>query len=275
MDDEDAKWLTGFNSKAEGTSGDVALSPLRESHGPIQMQPPSAGRPSRNKGKDREKDTPAPVFISEDTFEYVMGVLEKHAEDSVPMLHTVGPALLHRVSTNLTCPCRTYPYSLHLHQLNPSFRRPYLHRSYPAMKFQRVYRRPRRWRGWRGISSPIGRIAGRSGKVERSCPASTCVLFSRLRHALKSRSTTRRTMETLMSAFGGVILELLGKHGGPTTFPSSGCRRYRRNCDLRTISPRWFHGVSRRRRRCIRPRRTYGKPSGSCSRRSEDGQAWG
>ncbi len=90
MDDEDERWLTAFNAKAEGPSGDPVQSPLRESHGQNRMPPPSAGRPSRNKGKDREKETPAPVFIFEDTFEYVMGVLEKHAEDSVPMLHTVS-----------------------------------------------------------------------------------------------------------------------------------------------------------------------------------------
>jgi enhancer of polycomb-like protein len=95
LDDEDLIWLRGFNAKAEGSSGGessmgVALSPLRESRGDNSMPPPSLGRPSRGKGKEKEKEGPAPpVFISEDTFEYVMGVLEKHAEDAVPTLHTV------------------------------------------------------------------------------------------------------------------------------------------------------------------------------------------
>jgi len=92
LDDEDLEWLRGFNSKAEGSSGsgDVGASPLREKVGENTMPPP-AGRPSRGKGKEKEKDGPAPpVFISEDTFEYIMGVLEKNAADSVPMLHTVS-----------------------------------------------------------------------------------------------------------------------------------------------------------------------------------------
>ena len=89
MDDEDFRWLAAFNAKAEGSSGDPAQSPIRDGQGHGQMQPPSAGRPSRNKGKEREKGTPAPVFISEDKFEFVMGVIEKYVEENVPMLHTV------------------------------------------------------------------------------------------------------------------------------------------------------------------------------------------
>ena len=90
MDDEDVRWLAGFNAKAEGSSGEPPQSPIRDGSGQGQMQPPSAGRPSRNKGKEREKGTPALVFISEDTFEFVMGVLEKYVEDNVSMLHTVS-----------------------------------------------------------------------------------------------------------------------------------------------------------------------------------------
>jgi hypothetical protein len=30
------------------------------------------------------------VYISEDHFEFIMGVLEKNVEDNVPMLHTVS-----------------------------------------------------------------------------------------------------------------------------------------------------------------------------------------
>ncbi|ORY30601.1 enhancer of polycomb-like-domain-containing protein [Naematelia encephala] len=91
MDDEDERWLTTFNAKAEGSSGGdqppPSPSPLRDSQG--VNQPAGMGRPSRMKGKGREeKDAPAALYISEDTFEYIMGVLEKHAEDSVPMLHT-------------------------------------------------------------------------------------------------------------------------------------------------------------------------------------------
>nr|XP_031864462.1 uncharacterized protein CI109_000376 [Kwoniella shandongensis]KAA5531534.1 hypothetical protein CI109_000376 [Kwoniella shandongensis] len=100
MDDKDVKWLNEFNAKAEGSSGGEAngtvaasspQTPLKESQ-QGGNQPPSAGRGMRAKGKEKEKEknesAPAPLFISEDTFEYIMGVFEKYAEDSVPMLHT-------------------------------------------------------------------------------------------------------------------------------------------------------------------------------------------
>ena len=89
MDEDDEKWLTGFNAKAEGGSGtEHATSPLRESTTPN-------GRERRTKGKDKEKDkereTPLTTLsISEDTFEYVMGMMEKYVEDEIPMLHTVS-----------------------------------------------------------------------------------------------------------------------------------------------------------------------------------------
>lgn len=97
MDEEDEKWLTGFNSKAEGGSGsEPAASPLRETSS--QNQPPvSAGRERRMKGKDKEKEKeapPSPLHISEDLFEYVMGVLEKYVDDTIPSLHTVSPGRL-------------------------------------------------------------------------------------------------------------------------------------------------------------------------------------
>ena len=101
MNDEDVRWLTAFNARAEGASGDPAQSPVRESQGQNQMPPPSAGRPSRNKGKEREKETPSPIFISEDTFEFVMGVFEKHAEDTVPMLHTVSDFPAYKIMESL------------------------------------------------------------------------------------------------------------------------------------------------------------------------------
>lgn len=95
MDEEDETWLTGFNSKAEGGSGgneSVVASPLRETGGHNQA-PVSAGRERRMKGKDKEKEkesAPSPVYISEDLFEYVMGMLEKFVDDMIPTLHTVS-----------------------------------------------------------------------------------------------------------------------------------------------------------------------------------------
>jgi hypothetical protein len=52
----------------------------------------TAGRERRGKGKEKEKDRDTPLTtlsISEDTFEYVMGMMEKYVEDEIPMLHTV------------------------------------------------------------------------------------------------------------------------------------------------------------------------------------------
>ncbi|WVR06584.1 hypothetical protein IAU60_003616 [Kwoniella sp. DSM 27419] len=96
MDDRDVKWLSEFNAKAEGSSGangDVKPSPqtpIKDGQG--GNTPASGGRGMRVKGKEKEKDkgdgVPTHLFIGEDTFEYIMGVLEKYAEDSVPMLHT-------------------------------------------------------------------------------------------------------------------------------------------------------------------------------------------
>nr|ODN91801.1 hypothetical protein L203_01053 [Cryptococcus depauperatus CBS 7841] len=74
MDDADVKWLQEFNSKAEGSSGDIKNE--------------KEGRAMRAKGKEKDKDAPAALVISEDMFEYVMGILEKYTEDNVPMLHT-------------------------------------------------------------------------------------------------------------------------------------------------------------------------------------------
>ena len=101
MDDRDEAWLTAFNAKAEGGSGEngsngSAQSPLKESKAENAMPPPpTIGRPRREKGKEKDKEEKphSPVFISEDVFEYIMGVLEKHTEDNVPMLHTVSRAL--------------------------------------------------------------------------------------------------------------------------------------------------------------------------------------
>lgn len=81
MDDEDAHWLAVFNAKGEGSSGESgAAAPAKESQ----------GRPQRHKekGKEKEKEIPAALNITEDVFEYVMGVMEKNAETSAPTLHT-------------------------------------------------------------------------------------------------------------------------------------------------------------------------------------------
>ncbi|KAK4683741.1 enhancer of polycomb-like protein, partial [Tremellales sp. Uapishka_1] len=100
MDDEDVEWLTVFNSKAEGTSGGETKSPLQTSlNGNLINTPTNQGRGMRAKGKEKEKnEPPAPLFISEDTFEYVMGVLEKYAEDNLPTLD-VNLSLLPTFST--------------------------------------------------------------------------------------------------------------------------------------------------------------------------------
>jgi enhancer of polycomb-like protein len=96
MDEDDEKWLNAFNAKAEGGSGgggDTVSSPLRETSG--HNQPISAGRERRIKGKEREKERETPITslsISEDIFEYVMGMMEKYVEDTIPMLHTVSPS---------------------------------------------------------------------------------------------------------------------------------------------------------------------------------------
>jgi len=93
MDDRDEEWLTAFNAKAEGGSGESTLSPLKDSKVDNAMPPPpSLGRPKREKGKEKEKEEKVltPINISEDVFEFIMGMLEKNAEDNVPMLHTVS-----------------------------------------------------------------------------------------------------------------------------------------------------------------------------------------
>lgn len=92
MDDEDLEWLSTFNSKAEGGSGEPSSSPLRETGN--HNQPMSAGRERRTKGKDREKEPPVVMRISEDVFEYVMGMMEKYTEDNVPTLHTVSKSYI-------------------------------------------------------------------------------------------------------------------------------------------------------------------------------------
>ena len=102
MDDEDERWLADFNGKQQGGSGsggvgngaDPGASPVREKEGKENV-PVSAGRERRGKGKDKEKEReqaapPPPLVITEEAFEYVMGVLEKYTDDNVPTLHTVS-----------------------------------------------------------------------------------------------------------------------------------------------------------------------------------------
>lgn len=67
------RFLEGYNEKEEGSSSDA--------HG---------GRPVRGKGKDKEKtEGNGPIKMSEDLFEYIMGMMELWTEKNVPMLHTV------------------------------------------------------------------------------------------------------------------------------------------------------------------------------------------
>lgn len=95
MDDEDEKWLSDFNGKQQGGSGSSGQvdSPARE--GKENVVPVSASRERRGKGKDREKDKdaiqtpPPPLVITEDAFEFVMGMLEKYADEVTPPIHTV------------------------------------------------------------------------------------------------------------------------------------------------------------------------------------------
>lgn len=101
MDDEDEKWLADFNGKQQGGSGSsgstsaaaAADSPVREGK---ENVPVSAGRERRGKGKDKEKEKesvsapPPPLVISDDAFEFVMGMLEKYADDITPAIHTVS-----------------------------------------------------------------------------------------------------------------------------------------------------------------------------------------
>lgn len=88
MDERDEAWLNEFNSKEEGTSG-------------VKQEPNSNGTPNGNntksaKSRGKEKDKKADkegtgaLKISEDVFEYVMGMLELWTEKNVPMLHTVS-----------------------------------------------------------------------------------------------------------------------------------------------------------------------------------------
>lgn len=122
MDDDDVEWLTAFNAgKGEsssngsaaasgGASGNADVSVKAETPAPSSSPkrekeniPLSSGpRERRNKGKDRDKadkdGNAGPgasgkqdvSSISEDVFEYVMGVMEKYTEDTVPTLHTVS-----------------------------------------------------------------------------------------------------------------------------------------------------------------------------------------
>ena len=130
MDDDDTEWLNSFNAKAEGSSGTANAegSPLKETS---QNQPASASRERRNpKGKDKEEKAPTPISINPDTFEYVMGVMEKYAEDRVPTLHTVsltpGPSLrcssAELVSTADLCRCRISLFQPHPSHFPPFHR---------------------------------------------------------------------------------------------------------------------------------------------------------
>jgi hypothetical protein len=84
MDDADVAWLKAFNAKEEGTS-EGAVAAANASPSSIVN-----GVKTKLKGKDKEKEANGPLKISEDEFEYVMGMLELWTDRNVPMLHTVS-----------------------------------------------------------------------------------------------------------------------------------------------------------------------------------------
>lgn len=82
MDERDEAWLHEFNSKEEGTSG-----VKQETAGGNAKSAKSRGK---EKDKKDDKEGTGALKISEDVFEYVMGMLELWTEKNVPMLHTVS-----------------------------------------------------------------------------------------------------------------------------------------------------------------------------------------
>lgn len=94
MDERDEVWLNEFNSKEEGTSS-VKQEP--NANGTANGNHGVNGKSAKSKGKEKDKkddkDGTGALKISEDIFEYVMGMLELWTEKNVPMLHTVSSSL--------------------------------------------------------------------------------------------------------------------------------------------------------------------------------------
>jgi enhancer of polycomb-like protein len=90
MDERDEAWLSEFNSKQEGTS-----SVKQEPYANGAPNGKETGKSKKGKEKDRkdDKEGTGALKISEDVFEYVMGMLEHWTEKNVPMLHTVCRAI--------------------------------------------------------------------------------------------------------------------------------------------------------------------------------------
>lgn len=91
MDERDMSWLHEFNSKEEGTSS-VKQEPV--ANGSTNGKEGVNGKSAKSKGKERDKkedkDGTAALKISDDLFEYIMGMLELWTEKNIPMLHTVS-----------------------------------------------------------------------------------------------------------------------------------------------------------------------------------------
>ncbi|KAJ9101765.1 hypothetical protein QFC21_003104 [Naganishia friedmannii] len=89
MDERDMSWLHEFNSKEEGTSS-VKQEP--KTNGSTNGKEGTNGKSAKSKGKERDKkedkDGMAALKISDDLFEYIMGMLELWTEKNIPMLHT-------------------------------------------------------------------------------------------------------------------------------------------------------------------------------------------
>jgi enhancer of polycomb-like protein len=86
MDERDEVWLNEFNSKEEGTSGVKQEPNVNGAHG-------NNAKSAKSRGKEKDKEGTGALKISEDVFEYVMGMLELWTEKNVPMLHTVSHLL--------------------------------------------------------------------------------------------------------------------------------------------------------------------------------------
>lgn len=86
MDERDEAWLREFNSKQEGSS---SVKQESFANGNVNGKESAKSKKGKEKDKKDEKEGTGALKISEDVFEYVMGMLEHWIEKNVPMLHTV------------------------------------------------------------------------------------------------------------------------------------------------------------------------------------------